>query len=116
MSHTKKAWPLLHADGSITTEIVHSVRVPEGTVSVTPSLRGAMRGTVRSFLATFAIRTTADYGFDEDSVRGVDWASNSSCPAGNTPGDCRSAACHGHDWTLGVPSRRDPLRERQEQR
>jgi hypothetical protein len=27
-AHTQKAWPLLHAGGSITTEIVHSVRVP----------------------------------------------------------------------------------------
>lgn len=86
MSHTKKAWPLLHADGSVTTEIVHSVRVPEGTRSMTSSLRGAMRGTVRSYLTSFAIRTTDDYGFDEDSVHGVDWTSSYTCPAGNTPG------------------------------
>jgi len=86
MSHTRKAWPLLHADGSITTEIVHSVRVPEGTKSMASSLRDAMRGTVRSYLTSFAIRTTDDYGFDEDSVHGVDWASSYTCPAGNTPG------------------------------
>jgi hypothetical protein len=86
ISHTRKAWPLLHLDGSLTTEIVRSVRVPEGKVSMTPSINGALRGTVRTFLTTFAIRTTDDYGFNEDSVRGVDWTSNYSCPAGNTPG------------------------------
>jgi len=86
MSHTKKAWPLVHADGSITNEIVHSVRVAEAGANTTPTLRGAVRGTVRTFLTTFAIRTTGAYGFDEDSVRGVDWSSNYGCPVGNAPG------------------------------
>ena len=86
MSHTKEAWPLLHADGSTTTEIVHSVRVPEAGIDMTPKLSGAVRGTVRTYLTTFAIRTSDDYSFNEDSVHGVDWSSNYSCPVGNAPG------------------------------
>lgn len=65
----------MHLDGSLTTEILHSVRVPEGKVSMTSSIKGALRGTVRTYLTTFAIRTTNDYGFNEDSVRGIDWIS-----------------------------------------
>jgi hypothetical protein len=86
LSHTTKAWPLIHADGSITTEIVHSVRPPEAGRPMTDSLGGAVRGTVKTFLTTFAIRTTADYGFDEDSIRGVDWNSSYSNPIGDAPG------------------------------
>jgi hypothetical protein len=84
MSHTRKAWPLLHADGSITTEIIHTVRVPEGRNSFTPMLNmGAINTTVRSFLKNSAIRVTGDYGFDEESVHGVEWTSTYSSPPGN---------------------------------
>ena len=85
MSHTKAPWPLLHADGSVTTEIVHSVRVPEGR-ALTPTLGAAMQATVHSYLTSFAIRTTPDYGFDEDSVHGVDWDSSYTVPPGNVKG------------------------------
>ena len=84
MSHTKKAWPLLHADGSITTQIVHTVRVSQGAKSLTPYLgTGAINTTVRSFLTNSAIRVTDDFGYDEDSVSGVEWTSSYSSPPGN---------------------------------
>ena len=84
MSHTKKAWPLLHADGSVTTEVVHSVRVPEGTRSLTPNLgMGAINTTVRSFLKNSAIRVADDFGFDESAVHGIEWTSSYSSPPGN---------------------------------
>jgi hypothetical protein len=87
MSHTRNAWPLLHADGSITTEIVHSVRVPEGAKSLTPFLAmGAINTTVRTFLANNAIRVADDFGYDEDSVRGIEWTSSYSSPPGNIEG------------------------------
>lgn len=87
MSHTAKAWPLLHADGSITTGIVHSVRVPEGAKSLTSVLAmGAINTTVRTFLANNAIRVTDTFSYDEDSVHGVDWASSYSSPPGNVEG------------------------------
>ena len=84
MSHTRKAWPLLLPDGSIVTQVVHSVRLPEITKSITPSLQaGAVRTTVHNFLTENAIRVTDDYGYDEDSVHGVDWTSSISSPPGN---------------------------------
>ena len=86
-SHTRKAWPLLRGDGSSVTQVVHSVRVPENMTSPSPSFeRGALKTTVRNFLNTFAVRTTSDYGYNEDTVRGIDWASCHSCPPGNVEG------------------------------
>jgi hypothetical protein len=76
-SHTRKAWPLLHPDGTISTEIVHTVRVPTGGKSRTPSLeRGAIRTTVRAFLSTFAVRTTNDFGYEGSTIHGIDFQSN----------------------------------------
>jgi hypothetical protein len=87
MSHTRKAWPLLLPDGKSVTQIVHSVRPSMGPKSGTPTLgMGALRTTVRGFLSTFAIRVTDDYGYGEDSVRGVDWASTYASPPGNIQG------------------------------
>jgi hypothetical protein len=87
MSHTRKAWPLLRADGSTATQVIHTVRVPENPASNTASLeRGGLTTTVRDFLNTFALRVTDDYGYNEDSVRGIDWSSSYSCPPGNVEG------------------------------
>jgi hypothetical protein len=84
MAHTRKAWPLIHPDGSITTQIVHSVRVPANDKSVTDQMvKGALKTTLRNFLMTYAVRTTPDYGYDESGVHGIDWASSWS----NTPGN-----------------------------
>lgn len=87
LSRTKKAWPLLRADGSTVTQVVHTVRVPENPASNTASLeRGALITTVRRFLNTFALRVGDDYGFDADSLHGIDWASSYSCPASSVEG------------------------------
>ena len=87
MSHTRQAWPLLHGDGSVTTQIVHSVRVPENTRNQTGSLiHGALKTTVRNYLNSYAIRTTADFGYDADSMHGVDWTSSYASPPGNVQG------------------------------
>jgi hypothetical protein len=76
-AHTRKAWPLLHPDGTITTEIVHSVRVPRGTQSPSPSLSGSgLVTTVRSFLSTFALRVTEEFGYDASSIYGIDYKSS----------------------------------------
>lgn len=84
MSHTKKPHPLIHADGSVTTEIVRSVRTPENPVCLTGSLdEGGRIMTVRNYLSSYAVRTLDDYGYGEDSVWGVDWASSYCCPPGN---------------------------------
>jgi hypothetical protein len=84
MSRTKNAWPLLHADGSITTEVVRTVRVPQGARSLTSTLgMGALNTTVRGFLTNSAVRVSDDFGYDESTVRGVDWTSTYSSPPGN---------------------------------
>ena len=90
MSHTRNAWPLIHADGSITTEIVHTVRVPENPGPLARYYeRGTLKTSVRHFLTTYAIRTTDDFSYDESSVHGVDWTSSYSVPAGNAEGITR---------------------------
>jgi hypothetical protein len=87
LSHTQKAWPLLHPDGTATTQIVHTVRVPENLTSFTPSLEtGALVTTVRRFLNTYAVRVKDDFGFDKSSIRGIDWSSSYSNPPGSVEG------------------------------
>lgn len=86
LSHTKKAWPLLRADGSVVTQIVPTVRVAENPTNHTPSMDGALKTTVRAFLSTFAVRVTDDFGYDEDSIHGVDWSSSYSVPASSVEG------------------------------
>jgi hypothetical protein len=84
LAHTHKAWPLLHADGTTTIQIIHTVRVPENVSSNVASLqKGALRTTVKDFLRTLALRAGDDYGFDEDSIHGVDWSSSYALPAGS---------------------------------
>ena len=84
LAHTHKAWPLLRADGSTVIQIVPTVRVPENLTSNTALLRkGALRTTVRGFLRTLAVRVHDDFGFDADSIHGVDWSSSYALPAGS---------------------------------
>jgi pimeloyl-ACP methyl ester carboxylesterase len=84
MSHTARAEQLLHPDGSITTEIVHTVRQPRTQPSTTASLsRGGEETTVRDFLNDHAIRVSSDFGYDADSIHGVEWTSTYSSPPGN---------------------------------
>jgi hypothetical protein len=87
-AHTQKAWPLLHPDGSITTEVVHSVRVPTLTENPSDSyIKAALKTTVRSFLSTYAIRVTDEYGYGEEtSMRGVEWTSSWASNPGNAEG------------------------------
>jgi hypothetical protein len=87
LSRSRKPWPLVHADGSVTTEIIRSVRVPETPPMPLSSFKfGALKTTVRNFLSSYAIRTTADFGYDEDTIRGVEWASTYASPPGNAQG------------------------------
>jgi hypothetical protein len=87
LSRTRKAWPLLHADGSITTQIIPCVRRAKNDKSFSDSYRmGAIKSTVRTYLNSSAVRTTADFGYNEDSMYGVDWLSSYSCTPGNMQG------------------------------
>jgi hypothetical protein len=84
LSHTRKAWPLLHADGSVTTEIIYSLRKPQVIRSYTSNFDvGARNTTVHTYLTDHAIRVTDDYGVDEDTIHGVVWRSSYSSAVGN---------------------------------
>jgi hypothetical protein len=87
LSHTRKAWPLLHADGSITTQVVPSVRRVKKYKSLTTSyLTDAIKSTVRTYLNSWAVRTTGNFGYNEDSIQGIDWLSSYNCTPGNMMG------------------------------
>jgi hypothetical protein len=87
LSRTRKAWPLLHADGSLTIQIIPCVRRAKNDKSFTGLYRvGAIKSTVRTYLNSSAVRTTADFGYNEDSMYGVDWLSSYSCTPGNMLG------------------------------
>ncbi len=87
MSHTQKAWPLLRPDGSVVTQVIHSVRVPQNSRNLSGLLgEGSLRTTVRGFLSMNAVRVSEDWGYDEDSVHGIDWSSSYSNPPGTIKG------------------------------
>jgi hypothetical protein len=88
LSHTQKPWPLLHADGSVTNEIVRSVRVPTTTANGSHSLmNAALKTTVFGFLSTYAIRVTDNYGYGEATAEtGVIWRSSRGSNPGNAEG------------------------------
>lgn len=84
MCHTAKPRKLVHADGSFTVEIVHSLRNPENPKSWTHSLlEGGRIMTVHNYLTSYAVRTTEDYWYGEDTVKGIDWHSTFNSPVGN---------------------------------
>ena len=87
LARSRRPWPLVHSDGSVTTGIIRSVRVPENTRNPTGSMMaGALKTTVRNFLSTYAVRTTPTYGYDADSLDGVEWTSSYASPPGNVSG------------------------------
>lgn len=84
MSRTMQPHPLIHADGSVTEEIVHTVRKPENPRSMTGSFwEGARFLSVRDYLSSYAIRTEPNYGYDDCHVVGVDWQSSYAAAPGN---------------------------------
>ncbi len=82
MAHTRGEWPLIHADGTITKQIVPSVRIAKSD----PERRGLMGSawptTVRDFLLS-EIKLADDFGYDEDHFWGNDWESCFTCSTGN---------------------------------
>lgn len=85
--HTKNPWPLLRADGRVTTEVIRSVRPTSGTVATSPTLNGgALNTSVKRFLSTFATRALPGYSIGEDEVTGIDWASGYTNTPNNVEG------------------------------
>jgi hypothetical protein len=85
LEHSKAPWPLIRADGSVVTQVIHSVRPPMSKENLSPSfMRGALRTTVDNYLSSYATRTTPEFSYGETSeIKGVDWQSNYANPVGN---------------------------------
>lgn len=86
LSHTKQAWPIIKADGSVKNEIVKSVRAPFGMIGSSERLTASLNTTVRGFLSTCAITTDANFRVNEDGLQGIHWTSNINNPIGNSEG------------------------------
>lgn len=86
LSHTKSAHPLIHADGSITNEIVHSVRAPFQPQDRPELLSAAQQLTVRNFLSLYAITVDDDYEVTPTGFKGINFESNLTSPIGNIEG------------------------------
>lgn len=86
LAHTKKAWSVIKADGSVKKEVVKSVRAPFGIIGSSERLTASLNTTVRGFLSTCAITTDDDFRVNADGLQGVHWNSNINSPIGNIEG------------------------------
>lgn len=87
VERTRGAYPVLKAEGAVSVEIAHSVRVPSANTGTNASFaEGAIANTVESFLSTHTIRTTPDYYVTADAIQGVDWGSSNTSTAANLTG------------------------------
>jgi hypothetical protein len=88
LSHTKREWPLIHKDGSVTTQIVPCVRKARGGRNTSGIYDfSCLQTTVKSFLKNSAVRVNAaDFHYDESDIYGIDWNSSYTCTVGNVEG------------------------------
>ena len=86
LNHTKRKWPLIHADGSVTIDTVYSVRAPFRPHDNTELLSAAQNMTVRGFLSSYAMTVDEDYEVLPDGFRGIHFNSNLTSPIGNIEG------------------------------
>jgi hypothetical protein len=83
LNHTKRPHPLLHQDGSETTEVIHCLRHPRGGRPMTPSIRTCEITTVRSYLTNRAVMAGEDYTITPDCALGIQWDNTYNCTPGN---------------------------------
>ena len=85
LSHTKKPYPLLHGNGSITEGIVPSVRRARGEFGkdMTRLMFSAVNTTVRSFLTNRAVFAGEGYDIRDDGAYGIRWEDTFNCTPGN---------------------------------
>lgn len=85
LSHTKGAYDLLHGrDGSMTHEVIRSVRTARGDLYGTPIYGlGAMNTTVKTYLSSNCVRTLSNYAVTETGIEGIDYDSAFCCTPGN---------------------------------
>ena len=85
LSQTHGAHPMLMADGSEKTGIIHLVRKPAAIPERQRDTLGetTQSTTVRGFLSWIALRTTPDFALTKDSMKGIDWRSSANSVPGN---------------------------------
>lgn len=88
LSRTVHPWPLLHKNGSTTTQIVQSVRVPTnfGPDTAASYTDGAAKTSVKKFLSGYAIRVTDDFAYNATDFTGIQWNSSHMVPIQAVPG------------------------------
>ncbi|MCM1297857.1 MAG: lysophospholipase [Muribaculaceae bacterium] len=83
LSHTQDAYDLIHADASVTHEVIRSLRKPHFDRNmVTVNEMATDVTTIRTFLTCSSIRTEG-FGYDETHIFGINWDSGFSCTPGN---------------------------------
>jgi hypothetical protein len=75
LSRTVHPWPLLHKNGSTTTQIVHSVRVRTnfGSDTAASYANGAAKFSVKKSLSGYAICVTDDFAYNATDFTGIQW-------------------------------------------
>lgn len=88
LSHTSQKWDLIHKDGSITNEIVYTVRPAKNLKQQNNTFyKGALKTTVNRFLKTFAIRLDEQkFSYGADGFTGIDWDSSQTTPISSAKG------------------------------
>jgi hypothetical protein len=81
-SRTKEAWSLIHPDGSITNEVVPSLRVDQNNPAFAGTSRAAFATTVKDFL-WMEVEVGQDYDYGEDFLAGINFESSFTCSSGN---------------------------------
>ena len=93
LNHTREPRPLLHSDGTVTNEIVHTVRIMNDAPH-SDTIRGCVRTTVKDFLAEQFFFD--DFGYDDCSMWGANWDSNYLSSRANVRGIHIPLLCQGN--------------------
>ncbi|APA06566.1 hypothetical protein SS1G_12724 [Sclerotinia sclerotiorum 1980 UF-70] len=80
LSHTTYAHPLILNNGTVSTQIINTVRVASGSDGASSFYGGALKTTIGRYLRTFAIKVGVDYKINEDGIDGVQWNSSHMVP------------------------------------
>jgi hypothetical protein len=89
VEHTRNPHTLIKADGTMSEQIIHTVRPPSGEQSVgnLNSLRVMTQNTsVRDFLQNSALRTGPNFAMTADDIVDVDWKSAATSTPANVEG------------------------------
>ena len=85
LAHTQAEYDLIHGrDGTVTHEIIRSVRTARGDLFGTPLYGlGAMVTTVKTYLSSQCVRTLDSYAVTATGIEGIDYDSCFCCTPGN---------------------------------